>query len=58
MAFQMGIIVFGAAFGGIELDKYITSIAFPLFTIIFIIFGVFAAVYISLKDFIKPNKKN
>lgn len=56
MAFQMGVIVFGMAWAGIELDDYVSSINFPLFTIIFVIFGVFAAVYLSIKDLIKPQK--
>jgi F0F1-type ATP synthase assembly protein I len=56
MAFQMGIIMFGTAWGGVELDKYVTSIDFPLFTILLVILGVFAAIYLTLKDFIKPKK--
>ncbi|OIP00745.1 MAG: hypothetical protein AUJ98_06390 [Bacteroidetes bacterium CG2_30_33_31] len=56
MAFQMGIIVFASAFGGVKLDEYISSMDFPLFTITLTIFGVFAAVYISIKDFINTDK--
>ncbi len=56
MAFQMGIIIFAAAFGGIKLDAYITSIEFPVFTLVLTIVGVFAAVYLSIRDLIKSNK--
>lgn len=56
MAFQMGFIMFGCAWGGIELDKYVESIEFPVFTVVLVIFGVFAAVYLTLKDIIKTNK--
>jgi len=56
MAFQMGVIIFAAAFGGMKLDDYITSINFPVFTIVFTIVSVFAAVYLSIKDIIKINK--
>ena len=55
MAFQMGLIIFASAWGGIELDKYVKRIDFPLFTIVFILFGVFAAVYLSIKDLIKKK---
>ncbi len=56
MAFQMGIIIFGAAWGGIELDDYVKSVSFPLFTVIFVLLGVFAAVYLSIKDLLNSDK--
>ncbi len=58
MAFQMGIIIFGSAWAGIELDKYVQSLSFPLFTVIFVLLGVFAALYLTLKDFFNTNQKN
>ena len=52
MAFQMiGIILF-TTWGGMELDK-ITDFTRPVFTIILSLFGVFAAIYFAVKDFIK-----
>lgn len=53
MAFQMGFIVFGGAFGGVKLDEYL-NLQFPIFTLIFSIAGVAIAMYLSLKDL---NKK-
>ena len=52
IAFQMiGIILF-TTWGGIELDKICDFIR-PVFTIILSLFGVFAAIYFAVKDFIK-----
>lgn len=56
MAFQMAVIITAATFGGIKLDAYVKSIEFPLFTIVLTLLGVFAAVYLSIKDFINPKK--
>ncbi|MBN2746415.1 MAG: AtpZ/AtpI family protein [Bacteroidales bacterium] len=58
MAFQMGIIIFGSAWAGIELDKFVERISFPLFTVLFVLLGVFAALYLTLKDFFNSNHKN
>lgn len=55
MAFQMGAIMMMALFFGKFLDRYFT-LSFPLFTLIFVFFGIFAALYLSLKDFIFPDK--
>ena len=52
MAFQMGAIIGIATWGGIKLDK-LTEANKPIFTIILSLLGVFAAIYITIKDFIK-----
>jgi uncharacterized membrane protein YedE/YeeE len=58
MAFQMGVIILGSAWGGVELDKYLDTWEFPVFTLVFSILGVFLALYLSLKDLIKTNRKD
>lgn len=52
MAFQMLIIILIAVWGGTRLDK-ILELKTPVFTIVLSLLGVFAALYTSLKDFIK-----
>ena len=49
---QMGVIIFLTTWGGIKLDK-LAELKTPVFTIILSLFGVFAAIYIAVKDFIK-----
>ena len=55
MAFQMGAIILFSVLLGQYLDK-ILNLSFPLFTLIFVLFGTFASLYLSLKDFITPKK--
>lgn len=55
MAFQMGAVMIVAVFFGKFLDRYFI-LPFPLFTLIFVLLGTFAALYLSLKDFISPGK--
>jgi ATP synthase protein I len=52
IAFQMVAIILLTTWGGIELDK-ILHFKTPVFTIIFSLLGVFAAIYTAVKDFIK-----
>jgi len=52
LAFQMGIIIGGATWGGVKLDELVETNK-PIFTIILSLLGVFAAIYITIKDFIK-----
>jgi hypothetical protein len=52
IAFQMIGIILLTTWGGIKLDK-ISGFHVPVFTIILSLFGVFAAMYIAIKDFIK-----
>lgn len=55
MAFQMGAVMIMAVFFGKLLDRYFI-LSFPLFTLVFVLLGTFAALYLSLKDFISPGK--
>jgi F0F1-type ATP synthase assembly protein I len=52
MAFQMLGIILVAVWGGSKLD-HVTGNKTPVFTIILSLLGVFAAIYIAIKDFIK-----
>ncbi len=52
IAFQMIGIILVTTWGGIKLDK-LTGLKTPVFTIVLSLFGVFAAIYLVLKDFIK-----
>ncbi len=51
MGFQMGVIIFAGVFGGIKLDEKL-NFEFPLCTLVLSLFGVGAALYVVLKDFI------
>jgi hypothetical protein len=55
MAFQMGAIILLSVLFGQYLDK-VFNLSFPLFTLISVLFGTFASLYLSLKDFISPKK--
>ena len=57
IAFQMMAIVLIGIFGGMKLDQLITKMEFPLFTMVLSISGVVFATYYSIKDFLKPPKK-
>jgi F0F1-type ATP synthase assembly protein I len=52
MAFQMIGIILITTWGGMKLDK-ITGFEKPVFTIILSLLGVFAAIWVAIKDFIK-----
>ena len=52
LAFQMMGIILVTVWGGVKLDKQ-TGWHTPVFTIVLSLLGVFAALYTSLKDFIK-----
>jgi F0F1-type ATP synthase assembly protein I len=52
LAFQMVAIILLTTLGGVKLDK-LTGWKTPVFTIILSLLGVFAAIYFSVKDFIK-----
>jgi len=52
LAIQMGVIIFLTTWGGIKLDE-VTGTAQPVFTIILSLLGVFAAIWVAVKDFIK-----
>lgn len=52
IAFQMIGIILVTTWGGIKLDK-VAGFEKPVFTIILSLFGVFAAIYTAVKDFLK-----
>jgi F0F1-type ATP synthase assembly protein I len=52
MAFQMLGIILVTTWGGVKLDK-ITGWKTPVFTVVLSLLGVFAAIYVSIKDLIK-----
>ncbi|MDX9948781.1 MAG: AtpZ/AtpI family protein [Bacteroidales bacterium] len=52
MAFQMMAIILVTTWGGVKLDK-VLKLETPVFTIVLSLLGVFAAIYTSLRDFIK-----
>ena len=57
IGFQMIAIVVIGVLGGMKLDKWMSSVEFPVFTMALTIASVILATYYSIKDFIKPNKK-
>jgi F0F1-type ATP synthase assembly protein I len=54
LAFQMAAIILIGVFGGLKLDRW-TGWKFPLFTVVFSLLSVFAAIYVAVKDFIKKK---
>ena len=52
LAFQMGAVIAVAVWGGVKLDKLIGTDK-SIFTIILSLLGVFTAIYVAVKDFIK-----
>jgi len=52
LAFQMGGVIAVAVWGGIKLDK-LAGTDKSIFTIILSLLGVFTAIYVAVKDFIK-----
>jgi hypothetical protein len=56
IGFQMIAIIVVGIVGGMKLDKWITSIEFPVFTMVLSISSVIYATYFAIKDFIKPQK--
>ncbi len=55
MGFQMAIIIGGGCYGGHKLDQYYQNKT-PVFTIILSLVSIAVAMYIVLKDLIKPTK--
>lgn len=56
LAFQMGAIIFITVWGGQKLDSWLETTN-QIFTIIFSLLGVFAAIYVAIKDFINIKDK-
>ena len=52
LVFQMLGIILVTVWGGVKLDK-LTGWQTPVFTIVLSLLGVFAAIYVAVKDFIK-----
>ena len=55
MAIQMAVIITLGVFGGKKLDQFL-NLKQPIFTLLFSLLAVFAAIYISIKDFLKKQK--
>jgi F0F1-type ATP synthase assembly protein I len=52
LAFQMIAIIAVMTWGGVKLDK-VLGLSTPVFTIILSLLGVFAGIYVAVKDFIR-----
>jgi len=55
LGIQMAVIIGGGCYGGFKLDEYYKNTT-PIFTIILSLLSIAIAMYIILKDFIKPGK--
>jgi hypothetical protein len=55
MGFQMALVILAGAFGGIQIDKWL-SWKFPVFTVMLTIFAVGVAIYQVVYDLLKPPK--
>ncbi len=55
MALQMGLVIGLSAWGGKKLDAHFQN-SKPVFTILLSLIGIAAALYLVLKDLIKPKK--
>lgn len=56
IGFQMIAIMVIGVLGGMKLDKWITGIEFPVFTVVLTLASVIFATYYAIKDFINPKK--
>ena len=52
LAFQMFAIIGAGIFGGVKLDEWL-NLSFPVFTLLFSILSVSAAIYSAIKDLIR-----
>ena len=55
LGIQMALIIGGGCYGGYKLDEYFKTVT-PIFTIILSLLSIGLAMYVVLKDFIKPGK--
>lgn len=55
LGLQMALIIGGGCYGGYKLDEYFKTEK-PIFTIILSLVSIALAMYVVLKDFIKPQK--
>ena len=56
MAFQMGAVITIGVFGGKKLDSWLGFTKVPVFTLVLSLVSIAAAIYLSIKDFLKPKK--
>lgn len=56
LAVQMAVIIGGGCYGGVKLDEHFGNKETPVYTIILSLVSIVLAMYIVLKDFIKPKK--
>jgi len=49
LAFEMGIVIFAGAFGGLKLDEYFCT-SKPWFTVALSLFAVFSSIYLVIKS--------
>lgn len=54
LGIQMAVIIGGGCYGGYKLDEYYKNNT-PIFTIILSLVSIAIAMYVVLKDFIKPQ---
>lgn len=55
LGIQMALIIGGGSYGGYKLDEYYNNTT-PIFTIILSLASIGLAMYVVLKDFIKPKE--
>lgn len=55
LGIQMAVVIGGGCYGGYKLDEYYKNTT-PIFTIILSLLSIAVAMYLVLKDFIKPTK--
>lgn len=56
MGTQLFVIMAVFTFGGYYLDRYF-SLKVPIFTLVLSLFGIAAALYLTLKDLLRSDKK-
>lgn len=57
LAVQMAVIIGGGCYGGVKLDEYFKNTETPIFTIVLSLVSIILAMYVVLKDLIKPKKE-
>jgi hypothetical protein len=55
MAIQMAVVIGLGCWGGNKLDKIYNQGSTPIYSIVLSLVSIFAAMYLVLKDFIKPK---
>ena len=57
LAFQMAVIIGGGCYGGYKLDQHFQNRT-PVYTIVLSLVSIAIALYLVLKDFIKPGNRS